>query len=402
MERAHQQKFKEHNENLLDTTYKIREYFDQYHIENLRSAVHKLFNCAMDGKKWEDKSAEIKLKDIVNILKELIEDGFQTLNMHTRDGFVHYICGEIIRDPFIVGEKYSATEKGKQYLRRVKAFQGEIQLLDETEVANLYIPLKEFFLFNDRQNWIKTLKDWKKNAQKGISILRRKYYLQDRPVQTYFQVLKFLETCLIINRVINDRYGINNYFRLFESDQVPFFLNPYGTVNPFEKLNRFFAKDNATSIKAKLSVWMHAAKTPGKIWDEGEPAELIRFYENFNFIVEICWMLHDSYYLLQDWLEPDNFDVIYPPLPEPSGAYRPDDSNLTDEEIDAPVLFLERCLFDSSIVSEREALSILLKSALSKNMVAEDQGWLHEKLPMMVDALYILNAWIFERKQAHN
>lgn len=399
MGNTQQQKFQVHNDILLQTTYKIREYFDEFHIENLRSAVHKLFTCAADGKKWEVNAGEISLNKLINILKELMEDGFQTLNMFTKEGTVHYTCGEIIVDPYIVGEKYTGMKKDKQYLRRIKAFQGEIQLLDETEVANIFISLKEFFLFNDRENWRKKLKDWKKNAKKGTSIHDREYYLQDRPVQTYFLILKFLESCLIISRMINDRYGISHYYMLVENDQAPFYVNPYGTINPFEEINEFFSKENATTMKMKLSVWMIAAKTQGKIWDEGEPAELIKFHERFNFIIETCWILHDSYYLLKDWLEPNNFSTIYPPIPEPSGSFRPDDSKLSSEEANAPVLFLENCLFGSTVVSEREVLSILLKSALSKDMVVDDQKWLHDKLPMMIDALYILNAWIFERSK---
>lgn len=399
MEITQQQKFKDHNDILLETTYKIREYFDEYHIENLRSAVHKLFTCAADGKKWEVKAGEISLNELIKILKELMEDGFQTLNMFTKEGSVHYTCGEIIRDPYLVGEKYAGMKKDKQYLRRIKAFQGEIQLLDETEIANVFISLKEFFLFNDRENWRKKLKDWKNNAKKGTSIHNREFYLQDRPVQTYFLILKFLESCLIISRMINERYGICHYYMLFENDQAPFYVNPYGTVNPFEEINKFFTKENATTMKMKLSTWMKAAKTKGKIWDEGEPGELIEFYERFNFIIETCWMLHDSYYFLADWLEPNNFETIYPPLAEPSGSFRPDKSNLTNEEIESPVLFLERCLFNSSVVSERETLRILLKCALSNDMAVEDQKWRHEKLPMMIDALYVLNAWIFERSK---
>ncbi|UZJ63712.1 hypothetical protein OKW96_14870 [Sphingobacterium sp. KU25419] len=72
-------KIRDHNDKLLETTYKIREYFDEYHIENLRSAVHKLFTCASDGKKWEVVSDEISLNELIKILKELMEDGFQTL-----------------------------------------------------------------------------------------------------------------------------------------------------------------------------------------------------------------------------------------------------------------------------------------------------------------------------------
>lgn len=397
MEITQQQKFKDHNDILLETTYKIREHFDEYHIENLRSAVHKLFTCAADGKKWEVKSDEISLNGLINILKELMEDGFQTLNMFTKEGVVHYTCGEIIQDPYIIGDKYTGMKNSKQYLRRIKAFQGEVQLLDETEVANIFICLKEFFLFNDRENWRKKLKDWKKNAKKGTSIHDREYYLQDRPVQTYFQILKFLESCLIISRMINERYGVCHYYMLFENNQAPFYVNPYGTINPFEEINAFFSKDNATTMKMELSAWMTAAKTQGKIWDEGDPGELIEYHERFNFIIETCWMLHDSYYLLEGWLDPNNFETIYPPLAEPSGSFRPDETKLSDEELEAPVLFLQNCLFDSTVVSEREALNILLKCALSKGLIAEDRGWIHEKLPMMIDALYILNAWIFER-----
>lgn len=399
MKHTQYQKFKSQNDRLLETTYKIREYFDEYHIENLRSAVYKLFTCASDGKKWESKEDEIKLKEIINILKELMEDGFQTLNLYTKDGLLHYTCGEVIRDPYIVGNKYSGEKKSRQYLRRIKAFQGEIQLLNEDEVANVYISLKEFFLFNDRANWRRKLKDWKKSAKNGNSIHERKYYLQDRPVQTFFKILRFLETCLILSRIINKQYGICHYYMLFENNQAPFFVDPYGTINPFEEINKFFSKDNASSMKLKLSEWMTAAKTKGMIWNEGEPAELIMFYERFNFIIETCWLLSDCYYLLEHWLDPNNFETIYPPIPEPSGSLRPDDSDLTPEEINAPVLFLERCLFDSSVVSERKVLSTLLKCALSKDLVAEDQKWLHEKLPMMIDALYVLNAWIFERSK---
>ncbi len=399
MGNTQQQRFREHNDILLETTYKIREYFDEYHIENLRSAVHKLFTCAADGKKWEEKSGEITLNELITTLKELIEDGFQTLNMFTKEGTVHYTCGEVIRDPYIVGEKYTGLKKSKQYLRRTKAFQGEIQLLDEAEVANIFITLKEFFLFNDRTNWRKKLKDWKKNAKEGTSIHDREYYLQDRPVQTYFLILRFLESCLVISRMLNERYGICSYYKLVENNQALFYVNPYATVNPFEEINEFFSQENATSMKAKLSAWMMAAKTKGKIWEEGEPGELIEFYERFNFILETCWMLHDSYYLLESWLDPNNFETIYPPLPEPSGLLRPDNSKLSSEEANAPVLFLENCLFDSSVVSERETLNTLLKSALSAQQEAEDRGWLHEKLPMMIDALYILNAWIFEKSK---
>lgn len=399
MVNSQQQKFKDHNDILLETTYKIREYFDEYHIENLRSAVHKLFTCAADGKKWEVKAGEISLNELIKILKELIEDGFQTLNRFTKKGAIHYTCGEVINDPYIVGEKYSGMEKDKQYLRRIKAFQGEIQLLEETEVANIFITLKEFFLFNDRTNWRKKLKDWKKSAKKGTSIHEREYYLQDKPVQTYFQILKFLESCLIISRMINKQYGICHYYMLFENNQAPFYVNPYGTINPFEEINKFFHNENATGMKAKLSEWMMAAKTKGKIWDQGEAAELIEFHEKFNFILETCWILHDSYYLAKNWLDPNNFESIYPPLPEPSGLLRPDNSKLSSEEMNAPRLFLENCLFDSSVVSERETLNTLLKSALSAQLEAEDRGWLHEKLPMMIDALYILNAWIFERSK---
>lgn len=394
-----QQKFKDHNDILLETTYKIREYFDEYHIENLRSAVHKLFTCASDGKRWEVKAGEISLNELIKILKELMEDGFQTLNRFNKEGTEHYTCGEVIKDPYIVGDKYTGMGKDKQYLRRIKAFQGEIQLLDEAEVANVFLTLKEFFLFNDRTNWRKKLKDWKKNAKKGTSIHDREYYLQDKPVQTYFLILRFLESCLVINRMLNKSYGICNYYMLVENNQAPFYVNPYGTINPFEEINEFFYKENATSMKDKLSEWMVAAKTKGKIWEQGEPAELIEFHERFNFIIETCWMLYDSYYLVESWLDPDSFETIYPPLPEPSGLLRPDNSKLSSEEANAPVLFLENCLFDSSVVSERETLNTLLKSALSVQLEAEDRGWLHEKLPMMIDALYILNAWIFERSE---
>lgn len=161
----------------------------------------------------------------------------------------------------------------------------------------------------------------------------------------------------------------------------------------------FFAKDNADSLKNRLSTWMTAAKTKGKIWEEGEPVELIEFYERMNFIIETSWMLHDSYYLLEDWLDPETFSTIYMPIPEPSGSFRPDETKLSDEEVESPVLFLQHCLSDSSVVCERETLNTLFKSALSKELKAEDQGWLHEKLPMMIDALYILNAWIFERSK---
>lgn len=384
---------------LLRTTSNICNYFDKHHIDILRRGIHKLFICVGDGEIWKDEDGEVRLKELISILKGFLTDGYMTLNFHTKHGFVHYNCGDIIKDSYIVGEKCLETEKEKSYLRRVKAFQGEIQFLNKEETANFYAALEEFYLFDDRINWNKKLKKWKKCAKSGLSINGEENDLKSRTVQSYFQLLKFIETCCIIRKTLNRLYGIAPTWMLFESDQVPFFVDAYGAINPFEEINAFFAKDNADSLKNRLSTWMTAAKTKGKIWEEGEPVELIEFYERMNFIIETSWMLHDSYYLLEDWLDPETFSTIYMPIPEPSGSFRPDETKLSDEEVEAPVLFLQHCLFDSSVVCERETLNTLFKSALSKELKAEDQGWLHEKLPMMIDALYILNAWIFERSK---
>lgn len=389
----------EHYNNLTETTYRICSYYEENHIDYLRQAIGKLLICVSDGVKWEKETKKLSLKKLIKLLDGFIDDAYLTLFQHEKRGFTHYNAGHIIKEPCIIGCKCLEFGEQQDYLKKIKAFQGEIILLNKKETSNFYLPLSEFFTFDSLVGWKSKLKEWQEHAVRGISIHEDGVFEFDKTAQTYFQLLKLIEVCNIINKCRNHNFGISIRM-LFESDQMPFFLDPYGVINPFEEFNAFFANENAHSLKSKLSSWILAATTEGKLWDDEEPGHLVEFHKRMQTILEICWILYDSQYLLEEWIDINNFETLHPCKAEPSENFHPDNSELSNEQLENPMLFIDNALFDSGVTYERNVLQNLLLCALSKDKVAEKLEWPHQKLYMMIDALYILNVKICKKRNA--
>lgn len=372
-------------EELLGT---IDHIFSQFHLEDLRQQLSLFFTLVNDGHFDASIMKKKQLKSLCKALHEILEGCYELYRIYTKDGLVIEECEQkLIKRPFSQQVPTSAY----LFEQKIQIHQGKIIFLDYEESLDIYLFFERFFSYDSVIKWKQRVEIWERCVLRGVMSLHDSYGDFDIFI-SYTQLQKLIEAAYL-----SCQWGLRSLpnspiASLFHRKNQPYYITVKAMFNPFEYLNHFFQEDNATSLKKKLRIWLDAANTVDKIWNYGEPADLIHFHDYFQSLMETGLIITHCDFIFQNWMNKNTWIHKHDPKKE-GGGYILDNHHLTDEEVETPYLAINE-IFLHHFNSIRDTLRAWLGAALSKDTI-EDRDDYHLKIMRAIEALYLLNVQVY-------
>lgn len=211
-----------------------------------------------------------------------------------------------IKNPYRCVPEYRSC-KDKSLNHYLAHYKGLIQTLSRKEVQNFQLTFKKFFKAMDISEWLYMLDQWEKGIRKGENINE---YMGIECSQYFNALSKLYEAALLAKSWADYSYFPPNHH--LWSVQLKSFYDGYAAANPLDNLCYLFQDIDTTTI-------MHTIQALYLNYQ----SEKIRVYTDLNDFrsvvkraIEVGWLLLQTNYYPDNWLNPDALDWINCPVSE--------------------------------------------------------------------------------------
>lgn len=285
--------------------------FESIQDDTFESFNEKLWNIliALTSK---NKKSEEKRKQLVAHLDKVIlmVKGCHYFLHHKKrlDYEEDWIDIKWYKNPYRCSKKYRPKED-KKLNHHLAHFEYPFTKLSRQEIQNFPKAFKNFFSKMDLSSWLNLLGDWKNCLLRDESLFV--WIVDDTPLKTYEQLLKLHEACIVayhwaeIDYPPPNRHLIIDYMSSDYSDG-------YRSASPYERIEQIFYEENYTDLRDSiLSLY---PLNPSENRPPNIEIDDLRY--TLRWLLETGWLLLQTDYFPEDWLDPDAVDFLRCPVPE--------------------------------------------------------------------------------------
>ncbi|MFI2742197.1 hypothetical protein ACG2LH_05620 [Zhouia sp. PK063] len=212
------------------------------------------------------------------------------------------------KNPYRCIKKYR-SEEDKKRNHHLAYFQEPLSRLSRAEAQNFTIAFKNFFAEMDLSSWLSLLDDWKSCLQDDENVFD--LMVDNAPLKTYEKLITLYEACIVSYHWAEFDYPPPNHHLIM--DYLSWgFENGYAGANPFDIIGNIFYEKNYLDIRRSiLELYaLYPDKKKGLIIEAND----LRF--TLTMLLETAWLLLQTDYFPENWLNPDSFHMLYCPIPE--------------------------------------------------------------------------------------
>lgn len=214
------------------------------------------------------------------------------------------------KNPYRCLKKYRSKED-KRLNHHLAYFQEPVSMLSRKEAQNFTLAFKNFFAKMDLSSWLNLLEDWKTCLRNNQSFFE--YEADYAPLKTYEKLKTLHEACIVSYHWAEFSYRPPNHHLIIDHLSSEY-AEGYNSASPFEMIMGIFYEKNYIDIRQ--SILGLFALRPHKEGSKSfiiEPSDL-RF--KLRLLLESGWLLLQTDYYPENWLDSDSLDFLYCPIPE--------------------------------------------------------------------------------------
>ncbi|OOG16665.1 hypothetical protein BWD42_20005 [Sphingobacterium sp. CZ-UAM] len=212
------------------------------------------------------------------------------------------------KNPYRCSKKYR-SKADRKLNHHLAHFEYPFTKLSRQEIQNFPKAFKNFFSKMDLSSWLNLLGDWKNCVLNDESLFE--WMVDYAPLETYEQLLKLHEACIVayhwaeIDYPPPNRHLIKDYL---SSDYV----DGYRSASPYERIEQIFYEKNHTDLRDSiLSLY---PLNPSENKPPNIEIDDLRY--TLRWLLETGWLLLQTNYFPEDWLDPDAADFLRCPVPK--------------------------------------------------------------------------------------
>lgn len=289
--------------------------FESFRYDTFESFNERLWQLlvAMTSKRKKTDEAKIRLAATLEKMALMVKGCHYFLHHKRRLGFKEeWIDIRWLRNPYRCLEKYRPREDQKRN-HHLAHFREPLSKLSREEAYNFTLAFENFFAEMDLSSWLNLLDDWKSCLGSDESLFDRT--VDYAPLKTYEKFLALHEACIVgyhwaeIDYPPPNRHLYENFFNtMYES---------YWDANPLETIHGIFYGISYDDLRQDI-LELYAGCThqrKGLIMS----AEDLRY--RLRWLLQTGWLLLQTDYFPEDWLDPDSFNFLRCPVPEKEVDY---------------------------------------------------------------------------------
>lgn len=300
-------------ENTYETRWFLMEggIFESFRYDTFESFNEKLWQLlvAMTSNRKKDDHEKQRLSETLAKIVLMVRGCHYFLHHKKRlDYKEDWIDIEWLHNPYRCLEKYRPRDDQKLN-HHLAHFKEPFSKLTRREAQNFTIAFENLFTEMDLSSWLNLLDDWKSCLEGDESLFDRQ--VDNAPLKTYEKLLAAYEACIIgyhwaeIDYPPPNRHLIHDYL---SSDYV----NGYRSASPFEMIGDVFYEKSYDDIRQSiLELYAVCSCKQTKLTLSANELRWV-----LRWLLETGWMLLQTDYFPEDWLDPDSIDFLRCPVPE--------------------------------------------------------------------------------------
>ena len=185
--------------------------------------------------------------------------------------------------------------------------------LTREEVQNFTIAFENFFSEMDLSSLLNLLDDWKRCINENETIFESGG--DYTPLKTFENLLKLREACYVAYHWAAIDYPPPN--RHLYADFLYTSYQSYKDANPLESIQSVLYEVNYHDFREDILLLYS-----GRSFQEKESQmDVVTLRHNLRWLLNTGWLLLQTNYFPEDWLDPDKIDFVRCPMPEKEVNY---------------------------------------------------------------------------------
>ncbi len=301
--------------------------FESFRYDTFESFNEKLWQLvvAITSKRKKDDNEKQRLLETIEKIVLMIKGCHYFLHHKKRLNFKEdWIDIKWLPNPYRCLEKYRPREDQKLN-HHLAHFREPFTKLTSEEAQNFTTAFKNFFAEMDLSSWMNLLDDWKACIESDESLFD--WQVDYAPLKTYEKFLALHEACIIGYHWAEIDYPPPNrhlYEEFFNTS-----YESYRDASPLELIDTVLYEINYDVLRQDIlelyAGCSHQRKGLTMKTDD------LRFH--LRWLLQTGWLLLQTDYFPEDWLDPDSFNCLRCPIPEKDVEYwRPKSLSFKERE----------------------------------------------------------------------
>lgn len=291
----------------------IIESFQYDTFESFNEKLWQLLIAMTSCSKKEDKE-KTRLTETIDNLILMVKGCHYFLHHKKRLDFKEdWIDIKWLRNPYRCLEKYRSDDDSKLN-HHLAHFKESFSNLTREEAQDFTLAFKNFFAEMDLSSWLNLLNDWKACLEGNESLFD--WRVDFAPLKTYERLLTLHEACIIGYHWAEMDYPPPNR-HLIEDYLSSEYVNGYHSASPFEMIGDIFYEKNYSDIRQSILELYAICSCKRK----GIDLKAIDLRSALRWLLETGWLLLQTDYFPEDWLDPNSVNFLRCPIPEKQAKY---------------------------------------------------------------------------------
>jgi len=300
--------------------------FESFRYDTFESFNEKLWELltAMTSCSKKDGKEKTRLTETLDKLILMVKGCHYFLHHKERLKFKEdWIDIKWYKNPYRCSKKYRSRDDQKLN-HHLAHFKEPLSNLTREEAQDFTLAFKNFFAEMGLSSWLNLLDDWKSCLTGDESFFD--WRVDCAPLKTYEKLLALHEACTIGYQWAEMDYPPPNR-HLIEDYLSSEYVNGYRSASPFEMIGDVFYEKNYSDIRQHILALYVSCSCKR----EGINTIAKDLRSTLRWLLETGWLLLQTDYFPEDWLDPDSIDFLRCPVPEELADYwKP--KNLTAKE----------------------------------------------------------------------
>ncbi|UZJ63714.1 hypothetical protein OKW96_14880 [Sphingobacterium sp. KU25419] len=284
--------------------------FESIRYDNYESFNEKLWNLlvAMTSRNDKDDKEKTKLTGTLDTLILMVKGCHYFLHHKKRLKFKEdWIDIKWLPNPYRCLKKYRSKDdqKHNHYLAH---FEDPFTKLSREESQNFSMAFENFFFEMDLSSWLNLLDDWKSCLLSDEILFE--WEVDYAPLKTYEHLLKLYEACLVSYHWAEYSYPPPNRHLL--TDFLASFYDGYRYANPLETIDAIFGNESYENLRQGIIELYKGCSHKRK----GLNIKTCNLSTSIKWLLETGWLLLQTDFYPEDWLDPNSFSFIHCLTPE--------------------------------------------------------------------------------------
>lgn len=219
------------------------------------------------------------------------------------------------KNPYRCLKKYR-TKEDEKLNHHLSSFKEPLSLLTRKEAQDFILAFKNFFAEMDLSSWLKLLDDWEFCLTNNQSLFICTDYA---PLKTYEKLRKLNEACVICFEQTTMRSLPPNHHLIVDYLSWGYADNYYASANPFEIIGDVFHGQGHEDVRNYIFDLFPKEPKERKL----SAKELRNIRYTLTSLLISGWLLLQTDYYPEVWLDPNEMWSLRCPLPEPVEDWTP-------------------------------------------------------------------------------